>query len=136
MSNCKTQNKEQPTLKLFHNSTVIFTSTKKWLYPLFDLESFLKDYLTHHPEATSDLYLEDKIVGKASAFLIVYMGIPKVHAHILSSYGKKVFETYSIQYTYDTLIERVSCKTEELLKNVRAPKEAYRIIQNLRNNNT
>ncbi len=126
------------TLRLFHNSSLIFTSTKKWLYPLFDLEIFLKDFLKDKKSKIKELSLEDKIVGKAAALLIVYLGINKVHAHILSSYGKSVFETYSIRYTYGKLIEKIACKTENLLLNINDPKEAYRIIKNLKthNNNT
>ncbi len=126
-------NKREITLKLFYDSTVIFTSTKKWLYPLFDLEIFLKRFIKDDKSRLEKLYLEDKIVGKASAFLIVYLGIKRVHANILSNYGKSVFDSYHINYSYEELIDKIACKTENLLTKVKKPEDAYRIIKSLNN---
>ena len=58
---------QAPTLTVLHNGTPIFTSFGKWLYPLFELE----DYLAAHPIQPDTLILQDKIIGKAAALLIL-----------------------------------------------------------------
>ena len=48
----------------------VFTSTGKWLHPLFELE----DYLVEHGLEPGNLILQDKIIGKAAALLIHRLG--------------------------------------------------------------
>ena len=77
----KTEGKET-TLTVFHNGTPIFTSDGKWLHPLFELE----DYLTEHAFQPDKLILQDKIIGKAAAFLIHRLGVRTVKAGLLRGY--------------------------------------------------
>ena len=39
--------------------------------------------------------------------------------------------TYSLQrfYTYELLVERIHCQTEELLAEVESPEDAYRLVK-------
>lgn len=115
------------TLELIDNGTVLFSSTGTWLHPLFDLESFLQ---SHRIDVTR-AEVHDKIVGRASAFLIVRMGIRKVHAGVLSRLGKDVLDRAGASCTWDTLIDMVQCRTEGLLRNVTDQEEAYRSLSDL-----
>ncbi len=113
------------TMEVIYNEKKIFISQGKWLYPLFDLEVFLKN----NSYQIEKLFLFDKIVGKASALLITRLQFRKVHAGILSLPARMIFEQNHMDYSYDELVEKISCKTETLLQNIDDPKEAYRILK-------
>lgn len=114
----------EKSLRVYKNDTLIFESDRNWLYPLFDLKRLL-DTQIHDP---GDLYLQDKVVGRAAALMIIYLGIKELDAGILSTLAVEVLDHYSIEYTYDTLVERIQCKTEEILKDELDPEEAYTIL--------
>jgi zinc transport system ATP-binding protein len=114
-----------PTLTVFHNGTPIFTSNGKWLHPLFELEAYLAD----HAFAPDHLILQDKIIGKAAALLIHRLGFRIVKAGLLSRLGEAVLQRHGIVYTYEQLVDRIHCQTEELLATVEDPEEAYRLVK-------
>ena len=113
---------QAPTLTVLHNGTPIFTSHGNWLYPFFELEA----YLAEHAFQPDQLFLRDKIVGKAAALLIHRLGFRTVKAGILSRLGEAVLQRYGIVYTYEQLVERIRCQTEDLLAEMEDPEEAYR----------
>ena len=113
------------TLEVYQDKCLIFSSTGKWLYPLFDLEDFLKDKnLEPHR-----LLVRDKIVGKAAALLLVRLKIERLRAGLLSELAKSVLERYKVHYKYGQLVERVLCKTEELLRDIDEPLAAYALLR-------
>jgi hypothetical protein len=116
---------QEPTLTVLHESTPIFTSHGKWLHPLFELEEYLAD----HAFQPANLLLQDKIVGKAAALLILRLGFRTVHAGILSRLGEAVLQHYGIAYSYEQLVDRIYCQTEELLATVEDPEAAYQLVK-------
>jgi zinc transport system ATP-binding protein len=114
----------EKSLRVYKNGTVIFESDRNWLYPLFDLKRLL-DTQIHDP---GELYLQDKVVGRAAALMIVHLGIKQLDAGILSELAIEVLERHSMDYTYDTLVEKIQCKTEEILKEEFDPERAYRVL--------
>ena len=112
------------TLRACHEEREVFSSTGKWLHPLFELEEFL-DTSSYRPES---LRLEDKIVGKAAALLLVRLGIRQVKAGVLSKLGRKVLEHFRVLYSAAQIVERIDCQTETLLAEVEDPEKAYRIV--------
>ena len=116
---------KDPTLTVFRNGTPIFTSHGKWLHPLFELEA----YLLEHAWQPDNLILQDKIIGKAAALLILRMGFHTVKAGVLSRLGEAVLQRHGIAYTYEQLVDRIHCQTEELLATVEEPEEAYRLMK-------
>jgi hypothetical protein len=70
----------------------------------------------------------DKGVDCDSAFLIVQLGVRKVHAGILSRLGKDVRDRAGASFTRDTLVDEIACRTESLPRGVTDPDEAYRIL--------
>jgi zinc transport system ATP-binding protein len=114
-----------PTLAVLHEGKSIFTSDGKWLHPLFELEDYLADYPAH-PE---HLILQDKIIGKAAALLIHRLGVRTVKAGILSRLGEAILQCYEIAYTYEQLVERIHCQTEELFTEVEDAEEAYGLLK-------
>jgi Domain of unknown function (DUF1893) len=111
----------RPSLELFRGQRRVFSSAGKWLHPLFELEEFLADSGLD----PAGLRLHDRIVGKASAFLIVRLGIPSVHAGVLSRLGKQVLEARGVEHSWERLVERIACQTEAALEQVEDPEQAY-----------
>jgi len=112
------------TLRVYHEKREVFSSTGKWLYPLFELEEFLRT-CSYPPQS---LRLEDKIVGKAAALLFVRLGIRELKAGVLSELGRTVLERHNLRYSAKQIVERIDCQTESLLAEVEDPEQAYRIV--------
>lgn len=113
------------SLELKFNNKIIFSSNEKWLYPLFKLEHFLnnQDY------NLEELILYDKIIGKASALMIIRLGIKRVEGGIVSKPAEENFKKWNIKYNIETSVDFIDCKTEQLLKDIFDPEEVYQIIK-------
>ena len=99
------------SLIIRHQDDIIFTSDSHWLHPLFELD----DFLSKNPYPVADLFLQDKIAGKAAACMIVRLGIRKCHIELISERAISVFERVGIDYTYDTCVAQIECRTEYLI---------------------
>ena len=107
------------------NGDIVFHNNGKWLHPLLDLE----DEIHRRGWDGSLLELEDKIVGRAAAFLMVRLGVRRVFAHILSRIAEDVFVSYGVDYRFGELVPRIACKTEEILANIDDPEEAAILVR-------
>jgi zinc transport system ATP-binding protein len=116
------------SLELKVDGAVVFASHGRWLHPLFELA----EYLPGSGVDPAGAELRDKVVGRGSAFLIVRLGIRRVHAVLLSRLGRDVLERAGANLTWDTLVDRIACATEGLLEHVTDPEEAYRILADRR----
>ena len=112
------------TLRAFHGESEVFSSTGKWLHPLFELEEFLRTS-PFHP---GSIRVEDKIVGKAAALLLVRLGIRRVKAGILSRLGREVLKRHGVEFSSAEAVERIECRTESILEAVEDPEQAYRVL--------
>ncbi len=112
------------SLELLVDGNVLFESAGKWLHPLFELERFLMGRQIDVSRAE----IHDKVVGRGSAFLIVRLGIRKAHAGLLSRLGKDVFDRAGVACTWDVLIDEIACSTENILRTVTDPEDAYPIL--------
>lgn len=113
------------SLELKFEGQTIFSSDGKWLYPLFDLEIFLKNE-NYDP---SKLFLYDKIIGKASALIIIHLGIKNVQGGIVSKPAEYAFKKWEVDYNIELLVNLIDCKTEQLLKDEHDPEKVYQIIK-------
>ncbi len=113
------------TLEVYWDGEVIFYSDAKWLHPLFELESFL---IQQNFDPAS-LIVKDKIVGRAAALIEVYLGFKSVRAGMMSELAKEVLDHFQIDYAYEKLVDRIQCRTENLLKNEYDPKKGYELIK-------
>jgi len=112
------------TLEVYTDGNLIFSSTGKWLHPLFELEDFLASGAYEHAR----LLVKDKIVGKAGALLLVRLGVLRVKAGILSELGRSVFDRHAVRYEYGKLVPRILCQTEHLLERIDDLENAYALI--------
>ena len=113
------------SLEVYTGTDLIFYSDRKWLYPLFELEEFLGK--SHHEPQS--LILMDKIIGRAAALLLMKMGIKNIKAETMSELGKDVLEAFYITFEYKNLVHRISCQTEEILKDETNLETAYKILK-------
>jgi zinc transport system ATP-binding protein len=116
------------SLEVFRNGAMVFSSYGRWLHPLFELEEFLA---LHNLPAT-ELAIRDKVVGRAAALLMVRLELGHVHARVLSRLGEEILTLYEVPHSYDTLVPRIACRTEDLLRDEHDPNAAYTVITALR----
>ncbi len=112
------------SLEFLIDGSPVFTSEGRWLHPLLELEQFLSERGLEGSRGE----IRDKVVGRASAFLIVGMGVRRVHAGLLSRLGQDVLDRAGVAATWDRLVDEIECRTEGLLRNVTDGAEARRII--------
>ncbi|HZK93029.1 MAG TPA: DUF1893 domain-containing protein [Prolixibacteraceae bacterium] len=107
------------------NDQTVFSSDQHWLYPLFEFEDYLKQSDTN----ARDLFLSDKIAGKAAACLIVFLGIKRCHIELLSERAIPVFKANGIKITYDRLVDHIQCRTEDLITDKMSISDAYLFLR-------
>ena len=115
----------EKSLIVTDNGAETFVSNGKWLYPLFELEDFLKS----NSLFAGNLFLTDKIAGKAAAFLIVRLGFKKVHIVLISEGALAVFNRFQVDVTFDTMVAKIQCATEELVKGNEDPDAVWQMLR-------
>lgn len=113
------------SLEVYRAGQCVFSSDGVWLHPLFELEQAIKT----NSLITGELTVRDKIVGAASAFLIVFLGIKTLHAGTLSRRGEAVLQRFGVTVTWNTLVDRISCATESILDPAMDVNEAVAILR-------
>ena len=80
--------------------------------------------------------LADKVVGKAAALLMVYGGIHRVHACLISQHALHIFQKYHVHVTYDTLVPYIinrnhdgMCPIEQAVLTCDSFDDAYSILK-------
>jgi hypothetical protein len=112
------------TLRLYFDGRVVFSSTKHWLHPLFDLETFFAQGCD-----PAGAVLLDRITGLGAAFLLANLGIRKLRTQVLSRLAVPVLERHGIDYRCNESIEKVACATEDLLLGIREPEVACALLR-------
>ncbi|HKK48619.1 MAG TPA: DUF1893 domain-containing protein, partial [Alkalispirochaeta sp.] len=107
-------------LQLSRGPQVLYTDTGAWLHPLLNLTRFLGDPL----QDPADHTLFDTIVGRAAALLIVRLGIRRVHTETMSRRGIPVFDRWDVAWSSDRVVDRIDCRTEEILADEHDPERA------------
>ncbi len=112
-------------LEVYLKKNMIFHSDRHWLHPLFELEQFLNSNTGINP---SELLVKDKIIGKAAALLMIYLGIGRVEGELMSELGKDALEKAGVDYAFDKLVDRIICATEGILKDEFDPRKAHELL--------
>ena len=78
----------------------------------------------------------DKVIGKATAFLYVLLGVRAVYAHVISKGACAVLQGHGIEVSYQQLVENIInrkgdgiCPFEAAVSGCNEPEQAYRIIR-------
>ncbi|HOJ01490.1 MAG TPA: DUF1893 domain-containing protein [Anaerolineaceae bacterium] len=112
------------SLQLFYKGKVVFQSKSHWIMPLFELE----DHLKEHPVDLALAEVHDKVVGKAAAMLILRLGIGRVFGNVMSELADATLSQAEVPHFYHELVDRIDCKTEELLLEVDDKDAAYEML--------
>lgn len=122
-------------LNIYKDEALFFSSQSKWLHPIFEFEDFLKkENAKNNTQPCSEmlnLTAHDSAIGKAAAVLLVRLGIKKMHGDLVSSlavdYVTKTLGKDCI--TYDKLVDRLMCQTENILDSLTDVDEMYYILR-------
>lgn len=114
-------------LKIFDGDIQIFSSQSKWLHPIFEFENFLASYTGPRNKFRA----WDSAIGKAAALLLIRLGVKELHGELVSELAVKYVEQTLGQgkITWDTLVDRLMCQTENILENLTDTDEMYRILR-------
>jgi len=103
------------------------TSTLRGVKPLVQLVESGNDF--------SLFSAADKVIGKATAFLYVILGVKSVYASVISVPALEVLQKHKIEISYGKLTENIInrrgdgiCPFEEAVLKFDAPEDAYRAI--------
>jgi zinc transport system ATP-binding protein len=113
------------SLEVYSGDELVFSSDGKWIYPLFELERFLVE----SPYRPEDLLVVDKVIGKAAATVLVHLGVGRIHAVMMSRLAWDFLKERQIPFDYEELVDRILCRTEQLLADIDDPAEAHGMLK-------
>lgn len=129
---------ENTTLEVYNGGDLIFKNSGKWLYPLFDLEEFLKNFKGDK----SNLRAHDTAIGKAAAVLMFRMNIHHIHANLISELALEYLESKNkaneisckenktgVEVHFDSKVRRLLCATENQLEPLFDEDEMYFLLR-------
>ena len=109
------------------DGVAVYTSTRRGVKPLVD---FLQSETNF-----SGFFAADKVVGRATAYLYVLLGIKELYAQVISQPAAAVLQTYGIAVRYDTLVPNIInragdgiCPFEAAVMDITDPQSAYTAI--------
>jgi len=120
---------------------ILFSSSKKWLHPLFELEEFLAKHAVSGSAggcsfefdgglkaSASEFILRDRVIGRAAAFFVVRMGIPSVKTDLVSRRALPLLKEHTVAVDGLRTVDAVNCMTEDLLKDISDADQAYSLL--------
>ena len=106
--------------------------TGKGVSPLLDL-------LDAPGQILKGAAVADRIIGKASAWILVYAGAAAVYAPVMSRGAEKIFERFKVPSEYDVLTDRIirrdgngTCPMELAVGEINDAKEAVEAVRKRR----
>jgi hypothetical protein len=119
-------------LAVFADNELIYSSSDAGITSIY---KFVKENLNNVNNVTN-LYIGDRIVGKAGALLISILKPKYVYAAIISKSGKEILKSYKIKFEFDTEVEYIinrdktgMCPFENAVLNVEEPLEALNKVE-------
>ena len=101
-----------------------YTSTERGVKPLVKWLALHMDF--------QDAYAADKVIGKATAFLYVLLGVKEVYADVISQAAVQVFNIYGISTEYEQVVDYIinrrkdgMCPFEAAVLAIEEPESAY-----------
>ncbi len=121
----------QYTCTVIQDDTKIYRSTLTGIKPLVY-------WLREQPQILKGSYVIDKIVGKASALLLIYGQAGRVHGLTMSKAAVAVLTAHNIPFSYDTLTDFIEnrdktgmCPMEQKVVDVDDPQKAFAIFDEI-----
>lgn len=83
----------------------------------------------------SNAFVADKIIGKAAAGILAYMGVRQVYGELMSEPAKQLLERYHIPVQYKNLVPMIQnragtgmCPMENKVKSLNSAKEIFCVL--------
>lgn len=112
---------------VIYNGKELYTSSERGVKPLVLWYLNKMDF--------SDFSAADKVVGRATAFLYILLGVKHIYANVISRTALSILEKYDISAIYNILTDNIMnrsgdgiCPFEECVLYTEDPHEAYRKI--------
>ena len=112
---------------VLHKDGHVLTATERGVKPLVR-------WLTEKAQVRG-YCAADKVVGKATAYLYVLLGVSAVHAQVMSISAAQVLSAHGIEASQDTLVENIInrqgtgiCPFEAAVLDIHNPEEALAAI--------
>lgn len=109
------------------NDDCLFTSRLRGVKPLVQF--------VESKTLPKGLWAADKVVGKATAYLYILLGIRELYAKVISESAASVLYNHGIALQYDTLVPYIInrsgdgiCPFEKAVMDAATPEEAYKAI--------
>ena len=132
---CEQQNKEIAKQKLNTHSLVVVKDGRTSVYDGRGIKPVV-DYL--EKDNFDGAFVADKVIGKASALLLVYGKVQEVYTPVISKPAVKVFEDNNVKYSADKIVDNIInrtgtdlCPMEKKVQNIDNPKRAYNLFRRL-----
>ena len=116
------------SLMIYKNGELIFESSLKGIRPHLKAINELGEKL-------EDTLVVDKILGRAAAFLVIYIKAAEAMTVVLSTPGKRVLEKYSVKFSYREEVPHIKmengviyCPFERMVQGIEDPDKAYKAI--------
>ena len=122
------------SLMIYKHGELIFESSLKGIRPHLKAINELGETL-------EDTLVVDKILGRAAAFLVIYIKAAEAITAVLSTPGKRVLEKYGVKFSYREEVPHIKmengviyCPFERMVQGMEDPDEAYKAIIEKMNN--
>ena len=109
------------------DGTALYTSTRRGVKPLVDFLQTETDF--------NGFFAADKVVGRATAYLYVLLGVKELYAQVISQPAAAVLQANGISIEYDTLVPNIInragdgiCPFEQAVMTIADPRNAYAAI--------
>lgn len=131
LEKAKTRLKEGAYTCVLCQGDAVYTSKERGVAPLL---AFLESGTSF-----AGFSAADKVVGRATAFLYVLLGISRLHANVLSQGAKEVLDQHQIPVAFDSLVPHIInrrgdgiCPFEAAVQNTSDPSAALTLIYQTR----
>ena len=119
------------TIVFSSNGKVVYTSFERGAKPLLD---FIR---TKNTYGEKKLYIADKVIGKATALLAVYLRAKELYAGVITEEAVRILLDNKVKVCYDKKVEFIQnrdktglCPLEKLSKDTENPIEMLSRLNN------
>lgn len=120
--------KEELTCALSDGTDIILRSKEKGVMPLYH-------FIQTAGISQRPLFMADKIIGKATAYLALYAGVKQIYTHQISEGGLHILQQNGIEVFYDNAVPYIynrmqtgQCPMESSLEGVTTVEEAWQTL--------
>ena len=107
----------------------VYTSTSRGVAPILSL--------IDRGVALDGFSAADKVIGKAAAMLLVYLGVAEIYGDVMSRMAEEYLAAHGVRYSYSELCDRVInrsgdgfCPMELAVTDIDDPAQALTAIRN------